>query len=52
MRPNRSVCLSVAGFAIRPFEDCLAFVEGSGTDASLNADKSLLLQLYSSVALW
>ncbi|XP_017316130.1 adenylate cyclase type 10 [Ictalurus punctatus] len=41
-----------AGFVFRPFEECLAFVEESRSDANLEADKSLMLHLYSAVALW
>ncbi|XP_053507957.1 adenylate cyclase type 10-like isoform X1 [Ictalurus furcatus] len=44
--------LLYAGFAFRPFEECLAFVEESWSDADLEADKSLMLHLYSAVALW
>ncbi|KAB5565922.1 hypothetical protein PHYPO_G00247080 [Pangasianodon hypophthalmus] len=44
--------LLYAGFALRPFEECLAFVEESRSDAILEADKSLMMHLYSAVALW
>ncbi|XP_053473521.1 adenylate cyclase type 10-like [Ictalurus furcatus] len=44
--------LLYAGFVFRPFEECLAFVEESRSDANLEADKSLMLHLYSAVALW
>ncbi|KAF4073353.1 hypothetical protein AMELA_G00257880 [Ameiurus melas] len=44
--------LLFAGFVFRPFEECLAFVEDSRSDANLEADKSLMLHLYSAVALW
>ncbi|MCJ8736191.1 hypothetical protein PDJAM_G00256090 [Pangasius djambal] len=44
--------LLYAGFALRPFEECLAFVEESQSDAILEADKSLRMHLYSAVALW
>ncbi|XP_053473435.1 adenylate cyclase type 10-like isoform X3 [Ictalurus furcatus] len=44
--------LLYAGFVFRPFEECLAFLEESRSDANLEADKSLMLHLYSAVALW
>ncbi|KAF5903801.1 adenylate cyclase type 10-like isoform X1, partial [Clarias magur] len=39
-------------FSARPFEDCLAFVNSRESDANLVADKSLMMHLYSSLALW
>ncbi|XP_017334805.1 adenylate cyclase type 10 [Ictalurus punctatus] len=44
--------LLYAGFVLRPFEECLSFVEESRSDANLEAEKSLMLHLYSAVALW
>lgn len=41
-----------SGFAFRPMEECLAFMEESQSNGNLRADKSLMLHLYSAVALW
>ncbi|KAI4900581.1 hypothetical protein NFI96_017263, partial [Prochilodus magdalenae] len=44
--------LLYAGFAFRPFEECLTFVEECQSDPNLVADKSLMINLYSATALW
>ncbi|KAB5553789.1 hypothetical protein PHYPO_G00042730 [Pangasianodon hypophthalmus] len=44
--------LLYTGFSLRPFEECLAFVKECQSDANLVADKSLMMHLYSSLALW
>ncbi|XP_078407429.1 adenylate cyclase type 10-like [Cetorhinus maximus] len=40
------------GFALRPFDECLAFINGVIDDPVIKSEKSLLLVLHSSVALW
>ncbi|XP_036442923.1 adenylate cyclase type 10-like [Colossoma macropomum] len=44
--------LLYAGLAVRPFEECLAFVKECESDPTMVADKSLMLNLYSAPALW
>ncbi|XP_034145486.1 adenylate cyclase type 10 isoform X3 [Esox lucius] len=44
--------LLYSGFAVRPFEECHAFVEESHSDPSLVAEQSLMMSLYSALALW
>ncbi|XP_045081481.1 LOW QUALITY PROTEIN: adenylate cyclase type 10-like [Coregonus clupeaformis] len=44
--------LLYSGFAFRPFEECYTFVEESQSDPNLVADKSLMMNLYSALALW
>ncbi|XP_030623566.1 adenylate cyclase type 10-like [Chanos chanos] len=41
-----------AGFAFRPFAECLTFVEDSQSDPNLVTDRSLMMNLYSALALW
>ncbi|XP_038645596.1 adenylate cyclase type 10-like [Scyliorhinus canicula] len=40
------------GFALRPFDECLAFINGVIDDPIIKSEKNLLLVLHSSVALW
>ncbi|XP_015214518.2 adenylate cyclase type 10 [Lepisosteus oculatus] len=40
------------GFVLKSFDECLNFVEEADSDPTLVVDKSLMLDLYSSVALW
>ncbi|XP_062908670.1 adenylate cyclase type 10-like [Mobula hypostoma] len=50
-----AACLDFAlqeGFALRPFEECLSFVNGVIDDPIMKSEKNLLLSLHSSVALW
>ncbi|KAF4092888.1 hypothetical protein AMELA_G00026390 [Ameiurus melas] len=50
-----AACLNLllyAGFSLKPFDVCLDFVKECQSDANLVADKSLMMQLYSSLALW
>uniref|UniRef100_A0A3B4CBB1 Guanylate cyclase domain-containing protein n=1 Tax=Pygocentrus nattereri TaxID=42514 RepID=A0A3B4CBB1_PYGNA len=44
--------LLYAGFAVMPFEECLAFVKECQSDPTLVADRSLMINLYSALALW
>ncbi|KAM6945639.1 adenylate cyclase type 10-like [Aplochiton taeniatus] len=44
--------LLYTGFAYRPFDECYLYVEESQSDPNLVADKSLMLNLYSALALW
>ncbi|XP_053470608.1 adenylate cyclase type 10-like isoform X2 [Ictalurus furcatus] len=50
-----AACLNLllyAGFSLKPFDECLDFVKECQPDANLVTDKSLMMQLYSSLALW
>ncbi|XP_043550433.1 adenylate cyclase type 10-like [Chiloscyllium plagiosum] len=40
------------GFALRPFDECLAFINGVIDDPIIKSEKNLMLVLHSSVALW
>ncbi|XP_051883991.1 LOW QUALITY PROTEIN: adenylate cyclase type 10-like [Pristis pectinata] len=40
------------GFALRPFEECLSFVNGVVDDPIIKSEKNIMLTLHSSVALW
>ncbi|XP_032879382.1 adenylate cyclase type 10 [Amblyraja radiata] len=40
------------GLALRPFEECLAFVNGIIDDPLIKSEKNIMLALHSSVALW
>ncbi|KAF5889619.1 adenylate cyclase type 10-like isoform X1 [Clarias magur] len=44
--------LLYTGLKVRPFEECLAFVYSCESDANMVTDKSLMMHLYSSLALW
>ncbi|XP_059503636.1 adenylate cyclase type 10-like [Stegostoma tigrinum] len=46
------VFILITGFALRPFDECLAFINGVIDDPVLKSEKNLMLALYSSVALW
>lgn len=48
---NQSVLFG-SGFKVRRFEECLAFVYRCESDANMVSDKSLMMHLYSSIALW
>ncbi|XP_072903507.1 adenylate cyclase type 10-like [Hemitrygon akajei] len=50
-----AACLDLAlqeGIAVRPFEECLSFVNGAIDDPIIKSEKNLMLSLHSSVALW
>ncbi|MGH0135884.1 UNVERIFIED_CONTAM: hypothetical protein FKN15_059675 [Acipenser sinensis] len=40
------------GFALKQFDECLSFVEEAQSDPIIMAEKSLMLNLYASLALW
>ncbi|XP_078260626.1 adenylate cyclase type 10-like [Rhinoraja longicauda] len=40
------------GFALRPFEECLNFVNGIIDDPLIKSEKNIMLTLHASVALW
>ncbi|KAM9454839.1 adenylate cyclase type 10-like [Clarias gariepinus] len=44
--------LLYTGFKVKRFEECLAFVYRCESDANMVSDKSLMMHLYSSIALW
>ncbi|XP_078083827.1 adenylate cyclase type 10-like [Mustelus asterias] len=49
---RQALSISNAGYALRPFDECLAFINGVIDDPVIKSEKNLLLVLHSSVALW
>ncbi|MGH0136665.1 UNVERIFIED_CONTAM: hypothetical protein FKN15_062128 [Acipenser sinensis] len=46
------LCAAEARFSLKQFDECLSFVEEAQSDPIIMAEKSLMLNLYASLALW